>query len=68
MNSQAIPQTADHAASRTFYTWRVRLQDAVSQLKKDIYKATLHVHRRLMHELQKGNEVSYEKERKDLIR
>lgn len=56
---QDIPQTADHAASRTFYTWRVNLQDAIDQFRKDVYKATFNTHLRLMHELKKGNEVTH---------
>jgi len=56
---QDIPQTGDHAASRTFFTWKVSLEQAKSQLVKDVYKAAYNTHSRLRHELNKGNEVAH---------
>eukprot|EP00210_Caulerpa_lentillifera_P008163 g7796.t1 len=54
---QDIPKSADHAASRTFFTWTVSLQDAASHLRRNLYRAARNVHFRLGTELKKGNEL-----------
>ncbi|GMH42024.1 hypothetical protein BSKO_09943 [Bryopsis sp. KO-2023] len=54
---QDIPRGADHAASRTIYTWRVSLEEARRQFIDDLYRGLHNCHCRLMDELRKGNEL-----------
>ena len=54
---QDVPRTADHAPSRTFYTWRVNVDSALARLSSDLYRAAGNLHARLMHELGKQREL-----------
>ena len=55
---QEIPRTADHAPSRTMYTWRVDTASAAEKLAADLYKAALNVRLRLEFELNQQTDVS----------
>ena len=55
---QEIPRTADHAPSRTLYTWRVDATAAAEKLAADLYKAALNVRLRLEFELNQQSDVS----------
>lgn len=55
---QDIPRTADHAPSRTLYTWRVEIDAAADKLASDLYKAALNVCLRLDHEYKQQQDVS----------
>ena len=52
-----MPRTADHAPSRTFYTWRVTAESALSRLSSDLYRAAGNLHARLLHEVDKQWEL-----------
>ena len=54
---QEIPRTADHAPSRTLYTWRVDATAAAEKLAADLYKAALNVRLRLEHEITHQSDV-----------
>ncbi|PRW61528.1 DNA-directed RNA polymerase III subunit RPC3 isoform A [Chlorella sorokiniana] len=54
---QDVPRTADHAPSRTFYTWRAKLEPALARLSSDLYRAAGNLHARLMHELDRNQEL-----------
>lgn len=54
---QEIPRTADHAPSRTLYTWRVDAAAAAEKLAADLYKAALNVRLRLEHEITQQSDV-----------
>ena len=54
---QDVPRTADHAPSRTFYTWRVNVDSAMARLSSDLYRAAGNLHARLEHELGKQREL-----------
>lgn len=56
---QEIPRTADHAPSRTLYTWRVDAAAAAEKLAADLYKAALNVRLRFEHELNQQSNVSF---------
>lgn len=55
--AQDIPKTADHAPSRTFYTFRAVPEDAFRTLLLNLVQALLNVRLRLQHELLKEKEV-----------
>lgn len=55
---QEIPRTADHAPSRTLYTWRVDAAAAAEKLAADLYRAALNVRLRLEYELNQQSNVS----------
>lgn len=55
---QEIPRTADHAPSRTIYTWRVDATAAAEKLAAELYKAALNVRLRLEFELNQQSDVS----------
>lgn len=52
-----MPRTADHAPSRTFYTWRANLQGALARLSADLYRAAANLHKRLCTELVRQKEL-----------
>ncbi|GAB4814781.1 hypothetical protein N2152v2_001827 [Parachlorella kessleri] len=54
---QDVPRTADHAPSRTFYTFHTDLDLAAARLSQDLYRAAGNVHARLAHELGQHREV-----------
>mmetsp|Transcript_2881 Transcript_2881/g.8405 ORF Transcript_2881/g.8405 Transcript_2881/m.8405 type:complete len:125 (+) Transcript_2881:597-971(+) len=54
---QDIPKTADHAPSRTFYTFRAVPHDACKTLLVNLVQALLNVRLRLQHELLKEKEM-----------
>lgn len=54
---QDIPRTADHAPSRTLYTWRVQIDAAADKLAAELYKAALNVCLRLEHEYKQQKDV-----------
>ena len=54
---QDIPRSADHAASRTLYTWRVQIDAAADKLAAELYKAALNVCLRLDHEYKRQKDV-----------
>ena len=54
---QDIPRTADHAPSRTLYTWRVDIDAAAQKLAADLYKAALNVCLRQDHEYKQQKDV-----------
>lgn len=56
---QEIPRTADHAPSRTLYTWRVDAAAAAEKLAAELYKAALNVRLRLEHEKKEQADVSH---------
>lgn len=43
---QDVPRTADHAPSRTFYTWRANVDGAIARLTSDLYRAAGNLHAR----------------------
>jgi hypothetical protein len=53
-----VPRTADHAPSRTFYTFRVNAEAACQTVSSWVYRALLNVRLRLQHELQSESEVT----------
>ena len=55
---QYVPLTADHAPSRTLYTWRVDIDAAADKLAAEMYKAALNVCLRLDHEYKQQKDVS----------
>lgn len=57
MVRQDIPKTADHAPSRTIYTFRAVPADAYHTLLLNVMQALLNVRVRLAHELAKEQEV-----------
>jgi len=50
---QDVPKTADHAPSRTIYTWRAHWKTAMNKFKADMYKSLGNVMIRLKVELTK---------------
>ena len=50
---QDVPRTADHAPSRTFYTWRANMDAGIARVASDLYRAAGNLHARLTHELTK---------------
>lgn len=54
---QDVPRTADHAPSRTFYTFRIQTDAATVRLGAELYRAAANVHARLAHELAQRAEV-----------
>ena len=56
---QDIPRTADHAPSRTLYTWRVEIDAAANKLASELYKAALNVCLRLDFEYKRQKDVSF---------
>eukprot|EP00887_Chlorella_sp_A99_P004674 scaffold4.g4674.t1 len=54
---QDVPRTADHAPSRTFYTWRAALDPAVARLTADVYKGAGNLYARIAHEGQQNKQL-----------
>ncbi|PSC73409.1 DNA-directed RNA polymerase III subunit RPC3 [Micractinium conductrix] len=54
---QDVPRTADHAPSRTFYTWRANMDAGIARVASDLYRAAGNLHARLTHELTKQQEL-----------
>ncbi|KAL4446224.1 hypothetical protein ABPG77_003031 [Micractinium sp. CCAP 211/92] len=54
---QDVPRTADHAPSRTFYTWRANAGVAKARMASDLYRAAGNLHARLAHEMSKKEEL-----------
>ena len=54
---QDVPRTADHAPSRTYYTWRASVDATMARLKSDLYRTAGNVHARLKHEKEKQREL-----------
>ncbi|KAK9908400.1 hypothetical protein WJX75_007290 [Coccomyxa subellipsoidea] len=54
---QDVPRTADHAASRTFYTWRVDEAAVVRRVGEELLQAASNLRARLHHELDESDEV-----------
>lgn len=54
---QDVPRTADHAPSRTFYTFRANYEIAAARLAADLYRAAGNVHARLAAELGANKEL-----------
>ncbi|KAK9828834.1 hypothetical protein WJX72_002313 [[Myrmecia] bisecta] len=54
---QDIPKTADHAPSRTFYTWRVAAKAAADLLAAELYREAHNIRTRLDHEMLQQREV-----------
>lgn len=55
---QDVPRTADHAPSRTLYTWSVNNEAAADKLAAELYKAAFNVYVRCTHEFEQHKEVS----------
>lgn len=53
---QDVPKTADHAPSRTFYTWRAHWPSSRARLQIDLYKAAANVLERLRYEKEERKE------------
>lgn len=54
---QDVPRTADHAPSRTFYTWRANIDLAQARLSADLYRAAANLHKRMCAELDRQREL-----------
>ncbi|KAL4423849.1 hypothetical protein ABPG75_001150 [Micractinium tetrahymenae] len=54
---QDVPRTADHAPSRTFYTWRANPGVVNARMASDLYRAAGNLHARLAHEMSKKEEL-----------
>lgn len=54
---QDVPRTADHAPSRTFYTFRAAPEVGLARLAAELYQAAGNVHARLSVELAQQKEV-----------
>ena len=54
---QDVPRTADHAPSRTIYTWRVTAELAIARLAAELPHAILNARLRLQHESDRHGEV-----------
>lgn len=54
---QDVPRTADHAPSRTFYTWRANSDVAIARVASDLYRAAGNLHARLVHEIRRQQEL-----------
>lgn len=52
-----MPRTADHAPSRTFYTWRANAGVAKARMASDLYRAAGNLHARLAHEMSRKEEL-----------
>ena len=57
MSRQDVPRTADHAASRTFYTWRVDEAAVQRQLGGELLSAACNLRARFQHECRQHWEV-----------
>ena len=55
---QDVPRTADHAPSRTIYTWSVNNESAADKLAAELYKAAFNVYVRSTNEFEQHKEVS----------
>ena len=58
MSLQEVPGSADHAPSRTLYTWTVNNQSAADKLAAELYKAAFNVYVRSTNEFEQHKEVS----------
>lgn len=56
---QDVPRTADHAPSRTLYTWSVDNEAAADKLAAELYKAAFNVYVRCTNEFEQHKEVSH---------
>ena len=56
---QDVPRTADHAPSRTLYTWSVNNEAAADKLAAELYKAAFNVYVRCTNEFEQHKEVSH---------
>lgn len=54
-----MPRTADHAPSRTLYTWSVNNEAAADKLAAELYKAAFNVYVRCTNEFEQHKEVSH---------
>ncbi|KAL3143158.1 hypothetical protein ABBQ38_002018 [Trebouxia sp. C0009 RCD-2024] len=54
---QDVPRTADHAPSRTLYTWSVNNEAAADKLAAELYKAAFNVYVRCTHEFEQHKEI-----------
>lgn len=57
LSLQDVPRTADHAPSRTFYTWRANAGVAKARMASDLYRAAGNLHARLAHEMSRKEEL-----------
>ena len=55
---QDVPRTADHAPSRTLFTWSVSNETAAEKLAAELYKAAFNVYVRSTTEFEQHKEVS----------
>lgn len=55
--AQDVPRTVDHAASRTFYTWRVDGAAVSKRVGEELLQAAANLRARLLHELTAHAEV-----------
>lgn len=56
---QDIPRSADHAPSRTFYTWRADIGVASAKLALELYRAAGNVYCRLQHDFRHFQAIPY---------